>query len=153
MAWNKGSNTGPKGNTAKLDWAKVREMRALYAGGWTQGALCRDFGVSINTVGRIVRGETWLENGRGAVDRPSQHFTPPTDEEIAASAKRFAESLAKKEPQAKAPPSLDDLMRREAAKPDPAGDAALERLNEETRRADGGLQELLNKTSPDGDKT
>ena len=50
-----------RGNTraAKLSNEDVFEMRRLYQDeGWTQAQLSRHFGVVVNTVGRIVRGES-----------------------------------------------------------------------------------------------
>lgn len=49
-----------KGNTrgAKLSNEQVFEIRRLYNEGASQAQLSRDFGVVINTVGRIVRGES-----------------------------------------------------------------------------------------------
>lgn len=44
--------------SAKLSNEQVYEMRNLYAEGATQAYLSRTFGVSVNTVGRIVRGES-----------------------------------------------------------------------------------------------
>lgn len=45
---------------AKLTLAEVDEMRKLYReDGWTQAALSRRFGVGVQQVGRIVRGECW----------------------------------------------------------------------------------------------
>jgi len=45
----------------KMTLTGVQEMRELYGQGWTQSALCKRFGVTIGTVGRIVRGEAWME--------------------------------------------------------------------------------------------
>lgn len=39
--------------------SEVVKIRQMYLEGMTQGMLCREFGVSIITIGRIVRGETW----------------------------------------------------------------------------------------------
>jgi hypothetical protein len=45
---------------AKLTPEAVLEIRELYwQQNWTQGALARRFNVSIITIGRIVRGESW----------------------------------------------------------------------------------------------
>ena len=57
-----------KGNTgaAKLTLASVAEIRRLYGEGYTQGSIAKYAGVTIGTIGRIVRGETWCE---GAGDR------------------------------------------------------------------------------------
>lgn len=48
----------------KLTLELVREMRERYGSGWTQGRLCKHYGVTIGTVGRIVRGESW-QDGAG----------------------------------------------------------------------------------------
>lgn len=45
---------------AKLTLVEVDEMRRLYReDGWTQAALSRRFGIGVQQVGRIVRGECW----------------------------------------------------------------------------------------------
>lgn len=51
--------TQQNSKASKLSASEVVEIRRLYLEGMTQGALCREFGVSIVTIGRIVRGETW----------------------------------------------------------------------------------------------
>jgi transcriptional regulator with XRE-family HTH domain len=67
---------------AVLTASKVQEMRALYAKGRvTQGQLSRDFGVSVVTIGRIVRGESWQGLG------PQQAGA----DELEASARRLME--------------------------------------------------------------
>jgi len=43
----------------KLDWERVEEIREAWEGGESQRSLCRRFGVSVVTIGSIVRGETW----------------------------------------------------------------------------------------------
>lgn len=43
----------------KLTSEQVAEIRQHYAEGATQGALARHFKVTIGTIGRIVRGESW----------------------------------------------------------------------------------------------
>lgn len=60
----------------KLTLASVAEIRQLYGQGATQGHFCRAFGFSINTIGRIVRGETWSQGAE---------LREPTEEEIKAS--------------------------------------------------------------------
>lgn len=61
---------------AKLSNEQVFEMRSLYnTGEWSQGALARRFGVAINTVGGIVRGET-----RQAVPMPVNGTDKALDE-------------------------------------------------------------------------
>lgn len=58
--------------SAKLDWARVREIRHRYENeGWSQGRIAREYGMSSAQVGRVVRYESWLDH----------HATPasPTD--------------------------------------------------------------------------
>lgn len=46
----------------KLTPSKVYEMRQrFFEQGWTQGALAREYGVSVGQVGRITRGESWQQ--------------------------------------------------------------------------------------------
>ena len=52
----------------KLDGWKVEEMREAYAKGESQSSLCRKYGVSIGTGGRVVRGESW-QGGEAARER------------------------------------------------------------------------------------
>lgn len=55
---------------AKLTLEQVQDIREHYANGATQGSLCRYYGVTIGTIGRIVRGETWT--GGAAVGKGTQ---------------------------------------------------------------------------------
>lgn len=64
---------------SKLTLASVAEIRRLYAEGYTQGSIAKYAGVTIGTIGRIVRGETWCE---GAGERG------PTELEVKASEQR-----------------------------------------------------------------
>lgn len=60
---------------SKLTAGDVRNIREMYGGGhYTQGQLSRDFGISVNQIGRIVRGESW------------QDIPEPLSDEIAANA-------------------------------------------------------------------
>lgn len=78
---NPGNAPFSRGNTraSKLRASQVQEIRTLYAAGHTQGALARDYGVSIVQIGRIVRFEVW------------QHLPPPgpSDAEIRESEQRM----------------------------------------------------------------
>lgn len=51
----------PQGHhkAAKLTGVQVLRIRELYSVGYSQGALAREFQVTIGTIGRIVRGESW----------------------------------------------------------------------------------------------
>ena len=60
----------------KLDQLAVDEMREAYQDGESQGSLARRFGVSVGTVGRIVRGESW-QGAAAAPARRGRAFTPP----------------------------------------------------------------------------
>ena len=52
-----------KGNreAATAPSSMIREIRAQYAAGRTQGWLCKNYPYSIAQIGRIVRGEVWKE--------------------------------------------------------------------------------------------
>lgn len=75
-------------------------MRQRYAEGATQRELCQAFGVSITTVGRIVRGETWhwLDEGGRAPEEPRTAPLPQAPaSEIEASAERLRALLKQQE--------------------------------------------------------
>jgi hypothetical protein len=70
---------------ARLTPEDVANIRERYAdGATTQGALARHYRVSVNTIGRIVRGESWnaysgpRSEGRYALDPASPN--PPQEE-------------------------------------------------------------------------
>ncbi len=48
-----------EGGNAKLTRDDVLTLRQRYAEGATQRELCHIYGLSITSIGRIVRGETW----------------------------------------------------------------------------------------------
>lgn len=48
-----------KKGSARVGKEEVLAMRQRYREGVTQRELCQVYGLSITTVGRIVRGETW----------------------------------------------------------------------------------------------
>lgn len=62
-----GSNGKPFRNNNKrqgnrvLTYSQVQEIRTLYEAGSTQSVLCKQYGVSIGQIGRIVRGESWQD--------------------------------------------------------------------------------------------
>ena len=111
MAWRNGDNTGPKGNNAKLDWQKVREIRQYYGEGATQSELSIHYDVSINTIRSVVRGESWKDGKNIPIVRFNHEpVIPPMSElpeaervrleaKIAASVKRTQELLAMPEPE------------------------------------------------------
>lgn len=47
--------------SATLTPQKVLQMRKDYAQGKTQGQCAKDYGISVGQVGRIVRGEAWMQ--------------------------------------------------------------------------------------------
>lgn len=48
--------------SAKLNWETVREIRAFYkTGDYSQHSLANKYKMCKNTIGKIVRNETWLE--------------------------------------------------------------------------------------------
>ena len=65
-----------KGNTrsSKLTPTQVHEIRQLYAQGWSQGRLCRQYDISIGQIGRIVRGESWKQYRQVPTQQEEQHI-------------------------------------------------------------------------------
>ncbi len=96
---------------AKLTVEQVLEIRQRYATGKaTQGRLCRDYRVSINTIAKIVNGESWT------------WLPMPVNEQTARESQdRLMASLARgsANPEATATEqrtagSLDELLKRDA---------------------------------------
>lgn len=69
----------------KLGYGMVQDIRTRYAGGATQGSLARAYGISVGQIGRIVRGESWMD-AEGPVEGPEK-AVPDAD---------YFERLAKK---------------------------------------------------------
>ena len=110
MSWRAGDNTGPRNNNAKLNWQDAREIREALRAGQTQGSQARKYGVALNTIGKIARGEAWIEKGR---------VTTPQDVDQAAqdSLTRLLASgvpIIKADPQAERGAGLLDKMLQEA---------------------------------------
>lgn len=91
---------------SKLSPVQVHEIRSKYAAGYTQASLCREYGISIGQIGRIVRGESWQQfpvartENQVQADYLRQHGSPPpepTEEEIAASAAKLDALVAAEE--------------------------------------------------------
>lgn len=58
----KGFCAGEQSPVARLTWTQVDEIRSRYAqGGITQKALGKEFGVHEETIGSIIRHDTWKE--------------------------------------------------------------------------------------------
>lgn len=51
-------------------WEEIRAIRARYMAGDSQSTLAREYHVAINTIGRIVRGESYIENSRTRIEQP-----------------------------------------------------------------------------------
>lgn len=77
---------------AVLTPEQVLEIRERYSQGETQGSLCRAFSVSIGTIGRIVRGETWNQHA-GPRAEQTLNLPPTSQEQIDASFQRLQEQL------------------------------------------------------------
>lgn len=84
---------------------EVMRIRQLYAQGWTQGRLAREFQRNVGTIGRIVRGETHQElpqispditsSAAEAQKRFEELMLEKTEERQAEVASRFSEDLSK----------------------------------------------------------
>lgn len=98
----------PTGNlgAAKLTAEAVQDIRRRYAsGGWTQGRLGREFGVTLAQIGRIVRYEVW------------QNLTPPTAtaSEVQSAGQRLValqSALSESVPVPEALPAAEDILNR-----------------------------------------
>lgn len=96
----------------RVDIYLVRWIRARYAEGWTQGRLVKETDLSIGHIGRIVRGEVWIEEGM-----------PAAEEDVRASLDRFQRGT---EPEVEITPAdIERLRQIESA--DPHTTDALER--------------------------
>jgi hypothetical protein len=93
-AFGKGNNRG-----AKLTGQQVLALRQLYADGATQGSLARRYGISVNQIGRIVRGESWTQYQMIETRQEAEHHeaidtmlarAPPQDDSAAVSLAKFA---------------------------------------------------------------
>lgn len=89
--------------TAKATPALVQSIRVEYAAGAAQSTLARRYQLSINTIGRIVRGETWQD----LPDQPQAAGTAAEQAalkaEAAASLKKLLEQQSSPAPQAPLP--------------------------------------------------
>lgn len=116
--------------SAVLKPEQVLAIRQEYEEGATQRELCRKYGVSLGTIGRVVRGETW------------QQFQGPRAEHIsvvADDAPEILESQARLQAMLKGEPT--------AASQEPsASETALERLQSDlaaAKKPDAELDEFL----------
>lgn len=78
---------GPRNPNARLSRDNVLIIRKRYAAGVTQRELCRVFGVSHNTIARIIHRETWGwlgDDGRGLPPLTTEGLPDLTQEQEAA---------------------------------------------------------------------
>lgn len=82
-------------SAAKLTPSQVLSIRQRYNDGESQGALAREFAVSVGQIGRIVRGEVWQDYSQPEAPSTFEHrrATPPSDDDITQSAMRLEELL------------------------------------------------------------
>ena len=96
---------------AKLTATQVLEIRELYNQGFTQGALSKQFHISVVQIGRIVRGEVWqqyqqpahpdeIEDSLAKLRGDVVEVMPPAD---------LMDRLAGIAPSADVPPPIDPL--------------------------------------------
>jgi len=95
-------NNRRQGNR-KLGYGQVEEIRVKYNNGATQSALCREYGMSVGQIGRIVRGESWADSP----DAVRERITPMPSVDMLAELSRQVQagatpSLVSKETQRKA---------------------------------------------------
>ncbi len=57
--FTRGDNCGEKQGHAKLTEADVREIRRLYAGGWLQRVIAKEYGINQTAVSKICTGRNW----------------------------------------------------------------------------------------------
>jgi transposase len=77
---------GARNPNARLSEQNVITIRRRYAAGVTQRELCKVFGVSHNTIARIVHRETWgwlEDDGSGAPPMTAEGLPPLTPEQEA----------------------------------------------------------------------
>jgi DNA-binding XRE family transcriptional regulator len=73
---------GERAGAAKLNPTKVRKIRRLYkAGGISRSALAQKFGVSRNTIGKVISGETW-ETRRSVAPQPKGENDMTTEKKM-----------------------------------------------------------------------
>ncbi len=65
--WNGGVKDPERCNLAKLNWAKVREIKADLKRGITKTVLAKQHGVDYNTIYDIARGRTWKEKKQAEI--------------------------------------------------------------------------------------
>lgn len=91
MAFNKGNLKSGKRKLTPMD---VLDIRRRYGIGESQASLCREYQVTVGTIGRIVRGESWqgypqIETDFDIEKRMVRQAVPPSQEEIAKSLEKL----------------------------------------------------------------
>ena len=92
---------GGRNPNARLSRENVLTIRKRYAEGATQRELCKVYGVSHNTIARIIHGETWGWLNDNNVGMPPLHtvnlppLTQEQEEAALESQKRLIALLAK----------------------------------------------------------
>lgn len=122
----------------KLGYGQVQDIRTRYANGATQAQLCREYGMSVGQIGRIVRGESWSDAG-GAVVTGGGSVPMLTPEQLAESGKRIAalqEEVRSARPDTREP-GLDPfaVFEREGGEVDGSG---LVKLNQAAKEQGNG---------------
>lgn len=81
---NKGYPKGEKSSSAKLDHVRVMEIRNRYAEGESSADLSIEYGISKNSVLKVVRGDSWahLPTVPVRVKHSSRRKTPLSEEHI-----------------------------------------------------------------------
>ena len=118
---------------SKLTPAIVMEMRERWASGaWTQGALSREYQLSVVQVGRIVRGESWQGVGM-----------PLTQEDLQASQERFLAMIKADEgkEEVASPAAIDLFMAEDSAQRQMLAD--IDKQREKDGLGDKLVEELL----------
>jgi hypothetical protein len=154
---------GPKNPGAKLTWDVVRKMRDDYSRGVSQGKLAVRYRVSVNTVGRIVRNESWQEGTRpltrkvGTEEKTKEEILEGllrTQREVnlVNESRNFAVKQLSPEAAERVKavggviPPLEEIMRREAEESQARDEELAKRLGDNPPLAgDGGLEELMKK--------
>lgn len=140
----------PMGNTkaGKLNGLQVADIRVKYhQEGWSQGRLAREFQVTIGTIGRIVRGETWQNSPHPASNRAAYqeggHF-PLTEEQLNIAAKaseaRLLKMLDMEQAPVSAPPPTESWDQALAASEPTEQSSGLDRFQAEIERLAPGAE-------------
>lgn len=132
---------------AKVTELEVRRMRREAEAGTSARDLARRFGLSTETVRRILRWETWAwvsEEDDGS--QPPAPYAQPSEVELAASLARVLEKAGMAQPQSHIPSPEENLARQYAAG-EAQAQAAAEKLAKAYKQSPEGLLEELRTTT------